>query len=104
MEIKPNKTYKLNTPLFGIAVGVVLPIISFLIYFLYTYLRTDVQLISFLDTLYVTKTFTPVISLCVLPNLIAYFIFKKLDYWYSIKGIVASVLMYTILVLILKFS
>lgn len=104
MEAKPNMIKKYNKPIIGLAFGILLPLISFFIYFLFLFFKEpELGFVEFLDMLYVTQAFTPVFSLCVLPNLILFFIFKKLDYWYSIKGLILSVLIYTLLVLVLKF-
>jgi flagellum-specific ATP synthase len=65
--------------------------------------HADVNVIDYIKTVYREGAFTPIMSLCVLPNLGLYFLFKKLDYWYAIKGVIISILAYTILVLILKF-
>ena len=36
-------------------------------------------------------------------NLIPYFIFKKLDYWYAVKGLVFSLVIYTLIFVVLTF-
>ncbi|HOZ30731.1 MAG TPA: hypothetical protein PLL66_07420 [Bacteroidales bacterium] len=104
MEAKPNMIKKYNKPIIGLALGLVLPIISFMIYFIFLMAKNpELKFMEFIEKLLATEAFTPVFSLCVLPNLILFFIFKKLDYWYSIKGLIFSVLIYTLLVLVLKF-
>ncbi|MDD3860287.1 MAG: hypothetical protein PHW83_08815 [Bacteroidales bacterium] len=104
MEAKPNMIKKYNKPVIGLAIGILLPLISFFIYFLFLLSKNpELGFGEFLNTLYRTEAFTPVFSICVLPNLIMFFIFKKLDYWYSIKGLILSVLIYTLFVLVLKF-
>lgn len=105
MEAKPNMINKFNKPFIGFAAGMILPLIGFLIYYAYnTGINPDLSFMDYLDTLYDTKAFTPVISICVLPNLLLYFIFKKLDYWYSIKGIILSLIIYVLIVVVLKFA
>lgn len=106
MEIKPNKTKKFNQPFWGLIFGILLPAIFFLGVFLYFYFTSDnpdFNFKLFIDFLTERKLFIPIVTACVLPNLLLYIIFKKLDYWYSIKGLVASILLYVILALILKF-
>ena len=98
-----EKLQKLNKPVIGLALGLALPLISFLIYYASTSPSGE-SLILFIDRLKGLSAFVPTLSLCVLPNLLLYFGFKKLNYWYAIKGIVASVFVYTIVVLVLKFS
>jgi hypothetical protein len=105
MEAKPNMIKKYNKPVIGLIGGLILPALTFLLYYAYMSFTSDngVALSDFIDTMYTTGAFTPILSLCVLPNLLLYVIFKKIDYWYAIKGVIVSVLAYTILVLILKF-
>lgn len=103
MEIKPNKINKYNKPIFGLILGMILPFISFMIYYLY--LSTKKSGLDFSNLIYTmtsNQALIPILSLCVLPNLILYFIFKKLDYWYAIKGVVTSVLIYTLTVFVIK--
>lgn len=104
MEIKPNKINRYNKPAFGLIIGLLAPLVCFFIYFLILSFQNDgVTFKEFINTLNQNHVLIPVLSLCVLPNLIFFFIFKKRDYWYAIKGIVTSVFIYTIIVLILKF-
>ena len=105
MEAKPNMIKKYNKPVYGLLAGILLPAVAFLIYYAYSAFSVEatLPLLDFIQTIYNKGAFTPVLSLCVLPNLILYLIFKKIDYWYAIKGVILSILTYTILVLILKF-
>ena len=105
METKPNMIKKYNKPVYGLLSGIILPAVAFLIYYGYSAFSVagKLSLFDFIQTIYKEGAFIPVLSLCVLPNLILYLIFKKLDYWYAIKGVILSVLAYTVLVLILKF-
>jgi hypothetical protein len=104
MEIKPNKIKKINQPVFGLLLGISVPLICFLSYFIY--LKTkgeELNLSGFINYLKDNEILVIVISVCVLPNLILYFIFKRLGYWYAIKGVVASVLIYTLAAFVIKF-
>ncbi|MBN2778451.1 MAG: hypothetical protein JXR36_12445 [Bacteroidales bacterium] len=105
MEAKPNMIKKYNKPAVGFIAGLLLPAITFLIYFGYSSIVSEesLALADFVQMLYEQGAIIAVFSLCVLPNLILYVIFKRLDYWYSIKGVVLSILIYTILVLVIKF-
>lgn len=97
-----EKFQKYNKPWIGLVLGLILPLISFYIYYLVK--STNTSFTEFLDLLKYGKAFIPILSLCVLPNLILYFISKQLNLWYTIKGIVFSVFLYTLLVLVLKFA
>lgn len=104
MEIKPNKIKKFNKPIVGLALGIITPLICLSIYYLYLSAKKGgLNFSGFIETLTSNDALIPVLSICVLPNLILYFIFKKLDYWYAIRGVVTSVLLYTLTVFVLKF-
>lgn len=106
MEIRPNKTKRFNQPFYGLIFGIIFPAIFFLgvfLYFYFTNQNPDFNFKSFIDFLDEKKLFIPIVTVCVLPNLLLYVIFKKIDYWYAIKGLVASILFYVIVAIILKF-
>ena len=103
IEAKPNMIRKYNKPMIGFGAGMILPMIAFFGYYIYVLTQNDdLPLMKFLETLYNTDSFTAVMSLCVVPNIAIFFLFKKLEYWYAIKGVVTSVLIYTMLVLLVK--
>lgn len=105
MDAKPNMIKKYNKPFIGLALGMILPLISFCIYYLFMLIKSkELGFGEFLETLYKTGSFTAVFSICILPNLLLFFLFKKLDYWYAIKGVIISVMIYTLLVVVLKFA
>ncbi len=105
MITKKNKSQKYNKPWFGLALGLVLPIISFFAYYMYNLsIKDDLTVRYFIKTLIENEAFIPVLSICLLPNLLLFFLFKKLDYWYSIKGVITTVIIYTLLVVVLKFA
>ena len=96
------KLQKFNKPWIGLVAGLMFPLISFYIYYLVK--STNTSFTEFLDVLKYGKAFIPILSLCVLPNLILFFICKQLNLWYTIKGIVFSIFLYLMLVLVLKFA
>lgn len=105
MDPKPNMIKKYNKPWFGLVLGIILPIISFLAYYMYNLSSNDgLSLKTFVETLMREEAITAVLSICMLPNLIMFFLFKKLDYWYAIKGVIVSVIIYTLFVVVIKFA
>jgi hypothetical protein len=106
MDAKPNMIKKYNKPVIGLVLGIILPVISFLSYYFYMSLKSaePLSLSRFIETLRDNEAFTAVFSICVLPNLLLFFLYKKLDYWYAIKGVILSVMIYTLLVVVLKFA
>jgi hypothetical protein len=104
MEIKPNKVNRYNKPVVGLAIGLLLPLVSlFIYYFVMSAKNEGLDIQEFFNILNQKNVLVPILSLCVLPNLIPFFVFKKKDHWYAIKGIVTSVFIYLILVIVLKF-
>lgn len=102
MEIKPNQKKRFNQSIWGLLLGLLLPTILFMCVFLYYYLTTNNPNFNFNFFIH-GKFIIAVITVCVLPNLLLYVIFKKLDYWYAIKGLVTSILIFVIISIILKF-
>ena len=99
-----DKLQDFNKPWIGLLAGILLPLISFIIYYLVQTKGLDLGLIKFLNTLQMNSAFVAVFSLSVLPNLLLYFLCKQLNLWYTIKGIVFSVFIYTIVIVVLKFA
>jgi hypothetical protein len=105
MDAKPNMIKKYNKPWVGLVAGMILPIISFFVYYIYHLSSNDgLSLKVFIDTLMLEEAITAVLSICMIPSLILFFLFKKLDYWYAIKGVIASVIFYVLFVVVVKFA
>ncbi len=102
MEARPNMVKKFNKPIFGLAVGIIVPIIAFFVYYVIEYSMHKIGFGDFVSVLIEKRAILPP-SLCVFANLIPYFIFKKMGYWYAIKGIVISLVIYTLTFVVLTF-
>ncbi|NLA24858.1 MAG: hypothetical protein GX879_07825 [Bacteroidales bacterium] len=98
-----EKLKKLNKGYIGFIIGMILPLIAFSIYYATKSFENE-PIWFFIQRLKGLGAYIPALSLCVLPNLILYFAFKNLNYWYAIKGVVASVFVYTLIVVIMKFA
>jgi len=94
---------KLNKPWFGILIGMVLPLIVVLVFYLVK-ARPGVGIIPYLKYLVAMGTFLPIFSMATLVNLIPFYILKNLGYWYANRGIVFSIFVYVVIVVILKFA
>ncbi len=98
--LKIQKITKYNSMKFGILLGIILPIITFLL----VYLFKDIEL-SFFD--YVKRlikfdVFTKMLSLSVIPNLLLFYLFLQKNYLYSTRGIIIATIVITVFVLIVK--
>lgn len=89
-----------NTLATGIIAGVVLPI---LVYFaLYFSKVQDIHFTLFSNHLVIGNIIPIIISHCVLPNLILFFIFNGLNMLQASKGILGATVVLTILIFALK--
>lgn len=98
-----KKPPKFNKPIYGLLLGLIFPIISFLLYYFYK-TKGDMSLLTWFNLLIKYNLFMTILSLSVLPNIILFFLFKKLDYWYTIKGVITAIFIYTMIVLVLRFT
>jgi hypothetical protein len=80
----------------GFLTGLVFPLVMMLI--LHQVQYSNVALQEFLRRLIVSKLFFPVLSICVLPNLILFFIFIWTHRYFSARGVLGVTLLYALLV------
>jgi hypothetical protein len=85
----------------GTISGIIVPVIIYII--VNELRRPDLSLGAFTNALYTYNALPKLISLCLLPNLILFFIFLKTDKLDSAKGVILSLFVYAIPILILKF-
>ena len=102
MEARPNMIKRFNKPIFGLLIGIIVPIITFVIYWIIEHFMHGWGFGDFINRFIETKNILPP-SMCVFSNLIPYFIFKKTDHWYAIKGLVYSLVIYTLIFVVLTF-
>lgn len=84
----------------GLASGIALPFISFIAYYL-IYNR-HMLIISFFNYLKIGGIFTKVISLCIVPNLLLFYIFLWTKRDKSARGVVISVILYALFLAVMK--
>ena len=85
----------------GLILGIVAPLLTLLIvYFLKFNLY---QIDELLDYLVTKQVFTKIISLCVIPNLLLFFIFIRKNYLYSARGVLMATILFAVFVFITKF-
>jgi hypothetical protein len=91
---------KFNTLTTGIIAGMVVPIIVFFI--LYYSKLQDVSITLFSNSLVIGNIIPLILSHCVLPNLIVFFIFNGLDWMQASKGILGTTVVLTVLTFLVK--
>ncbi len=98
--MKINNLQKYNTLATGIIAGVVLPVIVYFI--LYYSKMQDVRFTLFSNNLVIGNIIPIIISHCVLPDLILFFIFNGLDWMRAAKGVLGTTVVLTLLIFAIK--
>jgi hypothetical protein len=91
---------KLNSLVSGILIGLIVPVLFYMIFY-YTKFK-NLDFISYYKTIYLGRLLPLLISRCVLPNLLLFFIFNWLNWQKAAKGIFISTLGLTVLLFALK--
>jgi hypothetical protein len=89
-----------NSQKTGFLAGIVLPVVSFLIFYLFRY--RDIPLVEFLNYIYFRDVLSPLLSLNILPNLVLFFIFIRKDYLFSARGVLLATFLFAGVVFLLK--
>ena len=85
----------------GIILGLLAPLLGFLIIYLIAF--RDLSFYDYLETMAMRKKLSSLISLSVIPNLLLFFIFIWLNYLYSARGVLASTILYALVVIVTKY-
>lgn len=86
----------------GLVIGLIVPLVGLIIfYFSKSY---DMNFVEYLKTIKGIGIASPLLSLCVIPNLLAFFIFIWQDKLIYARGVMMATLLYAIAVFIIKFS
>lgn len=96
-----NQPSRLNSLTFGLIAGFTLPVIFFMLYFLFRFHSTD--FIGYLQFLIESKKLLHVMSLSVFPNLLPFFLFVNSNRFRSGRGVLGATITLGILIFILKF-
>ena len=92
---------KYNNLRIGLILGILGPLLGFLV--IYWVAFRGMSFSEYLDLLTYNRKLSSIISLSVIPNLLLFFIFIWLNYLYSARGVLASTLIFALLVVITKF-
>jgi len=93
-EIKSS----LNSIKLGLIVGLIIPFIAILFFQVGNY--SKYSFIGFYMRLHELHVFSSLISLCVVPNLLVFFIFIWKSYYLSARGVIFSTIFYGIIMMI----
>lgn len=98
--MKITSFQKFNTITTGIIAGILIPI---LVYFVLYYSKIqDVRVTLFSNHLVIGNIIPVIISHCILPNLILFFIFNGLDWPQAMKGVLGTTVVLTVLIFLIK--
>lgn len=89
-----------NSQKTGFVSGIILPVISFFIFYLIRY--GGVPMTEFLKYTYFRGILSSLLSLNILPNLIVFYLFIRKDYLLSARGVLLATFLLAGLVLIIK--
>ncbi len=97
MNCKCNKLY------IGLLIGIVLPLITSYLIFYFRFGDT-LSIQEFIDGLIKVHSFTKLLSVSVIPNLIFFTIAIKLERLLAARGIVTATVLYAVAIIILRFA
>lgn len=89
-----------NSQKTGFVLGIILPVVSFLVFYFYRY--REIPVVEFLRLTYFSDVLSPLLSLNILPNLIIFFIFIRKDYLLSARGVLIATFLFGGMVLFFK--
>lgn len=84
----------------GTAIGLIVPFVVVFIFFKLKFPNHTIQYI--IDYSLQMQALPKIISLCVIPNLGIFFLFMKVNYLFSARGIILATFIMTLFVLVLK--
>lgn len=92
---------RLNNMWIGLALGIFLPFIAFVIYYLVRY--SHLSLGEFIQVYFNLGLLTPVMSLSVIPNLLLFFGFIRKNWLYGARGVLFATILFAITVAVFRF-
>jgi hypothetical protein len=87
--------------LFGLLMGLALPIIGVLIFYYSKFAAVD--LMQFMDVATKHKVLSPMLSLCAILNLGTFYLFLNKNLYLTARGIILATIIYGITIVALKF-
>ena len=85
----------------GLAPGILLPLITFLLVYVIVYSKMPFG--EFLEFVTVMRVLPKILSLCVIPNLAVFYLFLNWEYWYATRGVIAATILFTLAIVAIKF-
>lgn len=95
-----SKRKKYDRIVTGWLIGILLPLIIFLITYQVKY--SEMEFSVFVQNMWQMKILMKLLSICVFPNLGIFFIFYRMKYDMAARGVIMATFMYAFMVLIAK--
>jgi hypothetical protein len=95
-----SKRKKYDRIVTGWLIGILLPLIIFLITYQVKY--SEMEFSVFVQNMWEMKILMKLLSICVFPNLGIFFIFYRMKYDMAARGVIMATFMYAFMVLIAK--
>jgi hypothetical protein len=91
---------KFDKILYGVLSGLLLPVMTGLIIFLFT--AGGLNLAQYLVKIFLANIITHAISLCVFPNILIFFLFIQFDMLKAARGVLGMTIVWAVTVFIVK--
>ena len=98
--MSPRKRNRYDQILTGWIIGIIFPIVVFLIVYQLKY--REMEFTVYIRNIWQMKIFLKILSLCVFPNLGFFFLFYRMKYDMAARGVIMATFMYAFAVLIAK--
>jgi hypothetical protein len=98
--MSPRKRNRYDQILTGWLIGMIFPVIVFLIVYQLKY--SEMEFVVYVRNIWQMKIFMKILSLCVFPNLGFFFLFYRMKYDMAARGVIMATFMYAFVVLIAK--
>jgi len=93
-------TERYNKVITGVISGIVMPVIAFLIFFLFT--RNGLPMVQYLDRVAETGKTTEVMSVAVFSNILIFLLFNRFDMLQASKGVLGITFIWAFIVFGIK--
>jgi hypothetical protein len=96
-----NKLSRYDDVRLGLAAGLVVPLITILVFYLVRF--NHLSLVEFFSTLISRNILSSLLSLCVIPNLLVFFIFIWTNMLLLARGVLMATFVFAAVILIVKY-
>ena len=96
-----NKLSRYNDVRLGLATGLIVPVITVLIFYQVKFGHLDIG--EFLSNMITKKVLSSILSLCVIPNLLVFFVFIWTNMLYLARGVLMATFVFAVVVVAVKY-